>query len=629
MATKMLSIFRSYVIFFIVALHCLDTEAEYFSSIDKIQMLASVEKDLYQWFKNYTLAQAEDFAIFRNFISKVKKDHAEALEDPEAFLSNPINAFKLIKRSVDDWAQITEYVKNHTQLHALKSNLTTLENQMHLPDGKELQGAAKGLGRIQTMYNLSSNDLANGVINDLNYGTKLSAGDCFEIGANLFEAREYPLAIDWFELTLKFLKTSKNTNITESETASDVLSRISYLDADTDYKNTDFKTQKILVKDKLDESDYDYPFDEDDKFYDDDEDMPAGDMDSVYTNAAKSILSEDTTLKSTNATLATKKSDVEEKMLIDILEYLALAKYKMGKSEEAISYIQRILELNPEHAFKDMEIYMSMKKQQNDADPDSLTALQNRTWFANYTRLCQGKELQQKDFHKLSCTLDTLNHPLFILAPLKRELLLDDPEIVMYYGLLSEKQMLNILEESYLDMHRSQVGTGSHIKVRDVRISQHTWLSYNSSTLKYIYRTVSAISGYDLKNAEQMQVANYGIGGQYDPHHDYSLDSFAGFIGNRIATHLFYISDVKQGGNTVFPLLNVYSKPVKGAMLMWHNLHKSLDPDLRTLHAGCPVIVGTKRISNVWVHSGYQEFARPCDLIRDNYKSVSVAKLLA
>ena len=57
----------------------------------------------------------------------------------------------------------------------------------------------------------------------------------------------------------------------------------------------------------------------------------------------------------------------------------------------------------------------------------------------------------------------------------------------------------------------------------------------------------------------------------------------------------FQLSDVEAGGYTVFTELDIYLKPVKGAMVMWYNLYKSLDGDSRTLHAGCPVLKGSKR----------------------------------
>lgn len=54
------------------------------------------------------------------------------------------------------------------------------------------------------------------------------------------------------------------------------------------------------------------------------------------------------------------------------------------------------------------------------------------------------------------------------------------------------------------------------------------------------------------------------------------------------------MSDVIQGGGTVFPRLNVTLLPKKGTAAFWYNLFESGIVDRRTLHAACPVLVGNK-----------------------------------
>jgi hypothetical protein len=56
----------------------------------------------------------------------------------------------------------------------------------------------------------------------------------------------------------------------------------------------------------------------------------------------------------------------------------------------------------------------------------------------------------------------------------------------------------------------------------------------------------------------------------------------------------FQMSDVAQGGATVFTKLNVGAWPKKGSAVFWHNLHATGERDYRTLHAGCPVLLGNK-----------------------------------
>lgn len=54
------------------------------------------------------------------------------------------------------------------------------------------------------------------------------------------------------------------------------------------------------------------------------------------------------------------------------------------------------------------------------------------------------------------------------------------------------------------------------------------------------------------------------------------------------------MSDVELGGATAFPKLHLRIAPSKGAAAYWWNLKKSGQGDLRTRHAGCPVLVGSK-----------------------------------
>lgn len=109
---------------------------------------------------------------------------------------------------------------------------------------------------------------------------------------------------------------------------------------------------------------------------------------------------------------------------------------------------------------------------------------------------------------------------------------------------------------------------------------------------------LTAVTGLDAHNgAEALQVANYGLGGQYELHED----AFGGnqiyygdLPGDRIYTLMIYLSHVEKGGNTVFPVSKVSVEPIKNAAAVWFNLDKSGGIDNRLLHGGCPVIYGSK-----------------------------------
>ena len=63
---------------------------------------------------------------------------------------------------------------------------------------------------------------------------------------------------------------------------------------------------------------------------------------------------------------------------------------------------------------------------------------------------------------------------------------------------------------------------------------------------------------------------------------------------DKIATCLFYLSNVKAGGETAFPVAGVATRPVKGSAVFWYNLKKNGQLDTSTWHGACPVVYGVK-----------------------------------
>uniref|UniRef100_A0A672JLI6 procollagen-proline 4-dioxygenase n=1 Tax=Salarias fasciatus TaxID=181472 RepID=A0A672JLI6_SALFA len=166
-------------------------------------------------------------------------------------------------------------------------------------------------------------------------------------------------------------------------------------------------------------------------------------------------------------------------------------------------------------------------------------------------------------------------------------------------------------------VHDPQTGK---LTTAQYRVSKSAWLTgYDDPMIDTINQRIEDLTGLEMDTAEELQVANYGVGGQYEPHFDFGRkdepDAFKELgTGNRIATWLFYMSDVSAGGATVFPDVGAAVWPMKGTAVFWYNLFPSGEGDYSTRHAACPVLVGNKWVSNKWIHERGQEWRRPCGL---------------
>ena len=84
---------------------------------------------------------------------------------------------------------------------------------------------------------------------------------------------------------------------------------------------------------------------------------------------------------------------------------------------------------------------------------------------------------------------------------------------------------------------------------------------------------------------------------------DGSINSPSG-RGNRIRTTLVYLNDVEEGGGTGFDLL--FDKPIqvlpkKGRLVAFTNVNDDGSLNLKSRHAGLPIIKGEKWAFNLWL----------------------------
>ncbi|XP_017124148.1 prolyl 4-hydroxylase subunit alpha-2-like isoform X1 [Drosophila elegans] len=212
---------------------------------------------------------------------------------------------------------------------------------------------------------------------------------------------------------------------------------------------------------------------------------------------------------------------------------------------------------------------------------------------------------------RLHCRYNSTTTAFTRIAPLKMEELSSDPYMVIYHDVIYESEINWLLSTSEFTI--SQVGTAGTRS--DIRSAKDSKISLSKGrVVGTLGQRVTDMTGLSMEMSDEFSLINYGLGGQYALHtdpHDH-MNEIRWRDGDRIATVLFYLGDVESGGDTIFPLIDISVTPKKGSAVFWYNLHNIGDMNIRALHSGCPVIVGSKYVLTKWINELPQMFSTPC-----------------
>ncbi|XP_041449779.1 prolyl 4-hydroxylase subunit alpha-1-like [Drosophila obscura] len=235
-------------------------------------------------------------------------------------------------------------------------------------------------------------------------------------------------------------------------------------------------------------------------------------------------------------------------------------------------------------------------------------------------QLCCRGGCPYRDMHRLTCSYNTTASPFARLAPFKTELLSLSPYMVLYHGAITplESQTLRDLAKPMMKRRAMTYHKKNRTPLIDERrTSNSVWFQAKSNAvIERLERRAGDMTSFEMANSEVYQLLNYGIGGHYYPHLDHfeSPDVVKNrSVGDRIATVLFYLNDVPQGGATLFPRLNISVQPRNGDAILWYNLDDRGEGEQDSLHTSCPIIKGSKWALVKWIDEMSQPFRRPCN----------------
>ncbi|XP_017000435.2 prolyl 4-hydroxylase subunit alpha-1-like isoform X1 [Drosophila takahashii] len=305
----------------------------------------------------------------------------------------------------------------------------------------------------------------------------------------------------------------------------------------------------------------------------------------------------------------------------EVLKLLVETHLKEKCYTETLDLLDDSLELKPQDA-----AFMRLRKQAtalktNQANHTLEENKQKKVPIVdNYTLSCRGKINKP---NRLKCFYNFTTTPFLRLAPLKMEEIGLNPYVLLYHEVLSAREISMLISKATKNMKIARIHNRNPKNKNKGRTAKAYWfIRKNNELTRRITRRIQDMTGFDLTDSEEFQVINYGIGGHYLTHSDYfnfassnyteKINRQGKVLGDRIATVLFYLTDVEQGGATAFPTVGYSVYPRAGTAIFWHNLDTNGNGDILTRHAACPVIVGSKWVMTEWIRERRQIFIRPC-----------------
>lgn len=178
--------------------------------------------------------------------------------------------------------------------------------------------------------------------------------------------------------------------------------------------------------------------------------------------------------------------------------------------------------------------------------------------------------------------------------------------IKRFEKVLSKTECKQIIKE-YSTFVQARTHSGNVDYDREIRKAENAIYEHETSLLQKVRQIIAEKTGTHISQQEYpISIIKYEKGGEYKPHHDHwehnknNSHSFPQ-MGNRWKTAILYLNDDYDGGETHFPNWDVKVKGKTGELVTWTNLNKNRTPNMDTLHAGLPVVKGTKYIIVSWI----------------------------
>ncbi|XP_034659778.1 prolyl 4-hydroxylase subunit alpha-2 isoform X2 [Drosophila subobscura] len=177
-----------------------EKKERYSSSTVGLLKLLELEMQFIENLKTYTELLSAKANTLQDFMDSVDRGKEKSVAEREKYVSNPLNAFGLMRRTHQDFPKWHNYINTTVG----KEQLQSLDNLLaKAPDSQDMREALEGMKRIETIYGLQAYDLAKGRLQDKQYDIQLSIRDCLALGQHKYQEGDFFRASMWYRMAIK------------------------------------------------------------------------------------------------------------------------------------------------------------------------------------------------------------------------------------------------------------------------------------------------------------------------------------------------------------------------------------------------------------------------------------------
>ncbi|KDO78995.1 hypothetical protein CISIN_1g022995mg [Citrus sinensis] len=202
------------------------------------------------------------------------------------------------------------------------------------------------------------------------------------------------------------------------------------------------------------------------------------------------------------------------------------------------------------------------------------------------------------------------------------------PRALYFPNFATPEQCKSIINMAKLNLRPSTLALRKGETVdntQGIRTSSGVFISAaedESGTLDLIEEKIAKVTMLPRINGEAFNILRYKIGQKYNSHYDaFDPQEYGPQKSQRVASFLVYLTDLEEGGETMFPFENGMNadgsydyqkciglkvKPRQGDGLLFYSLLPNGTIDPTSIHGSCPVVKGEKWVATKWIRDQEQ-----------------------